>query len=54
MYFLLENRAGGSSYGIKANARYINKDIKQSDSAGNACEIDKCNANLKLVGSEVP
>ena len=51
---LLLEKQGWAVDGIKAYARYINKNIAGKIPAGNVLvEIDKCNKHTQLVGSEV-
>ena len=51
---LLLEKQGWAVDGIKAYARYINKNIAGKIPAGNVLvEIDKCNKQTQLVGSEV-
>ena len=51
---LLLEKQGWAVDGIKAYARYINKNIAGKILSGNVLvEIDKCNKQTQLVGSEV-
>ena len=51
---LLLEKQGWAVDGIKAYARYINKNIAEKIPSGNVLvDIDKCNKQTQLVGSEV-